>query len=409
MTWRQGPSTGPCPDFKAVRMAELSARGAPGTVTLANWRQAPFSQRAFHDVGALVPVERIDPAGRAGMLPPDPNPIDHILFEDHEGRERSLGEVLESTWTRGLVVLRGGRVVTERYCRGYDGTRPHILFSVTKSVTGALAGVLVDRGALDPDGAVTRYVPEVAASAYGDCSVRHVLDMTVNSSLVEDYNDRTGDYGRYRRATLWNPPEPGIDPGTLHGFLAGMPRAPGPHGEVFRYLSPNTDLLGWVLERAAGRSFAALLSELVWQPVGAEAAAVVTVDREGTARTAGGLCVLPRDLARFGEMMRRDGAAQGREVVPAWWVSDIREGGDTGPWLRGGMSYLLPAGRYRSQWYQVGDASGAFCAIGIHGQWLWIDPAREVVIAKVSAQPDPISDAIDLTLIRAFDALAAAL
>lgn len=160
---------------------------------------------------------------------------------------------------------------------------------------------------------------------------------------------------------------------------------------------------------AVGRSFAALLSELVWQPVGAEAAAVVTVDREGTARTAGGLCVLPRDLARFGEMMRRDGAAQGREVVPAWWVSDIRAGGDAGPWLRGGMSYLLPAGRYRSQWYQVGNASGAFCAIGIHGQWLWIDPAREVVIAKVSAQPDPISDAIDLVLIRAFDALAAAL
>ena len=390
-------------------MADPSAHDAAGPVTLANWREAPFSRRSFHDVGALVPVERIDPAGRPWTLPPDPHVIDHVRFEDHDGRERSLGEVLESTWTRGLVVLRGGRLVAERYGQGYDGTRPHILFSVTKSVTAALAGVLAERGVLDPDSAVTRYVPEVAASAYGDCSVRHVLDMTVNSSFVEDYTDRTGDYGRYRRATLWNPTEPGEDPGTLHGFLAGMPRAPGPHGEVFRYLSPNTDLLGWVLERAAGRRFAALLSELVWQPIGAEAAALVTVDREGTARTAGGLCVLPRDLARFGEMMRRDGAAQGHPVVPAWWVGDIRQGGDNAPWQRGDMSYLFPAGRYRSQWYQTGNASGAYCAIGIHGQWLWIDPAREVVIAKVSAQPDPLSDAADLCLIRAFDALAAAL
>jgi CubicO group peptidase (beta-lactamase class C family) len=390
-------------------MTDLSAEGTAGPVTLANWRQAPFNRQSFHDVGALVPVERIDPAGRASALPPDPHPIDHIQFEDQDGRERTLGEVLESTWTRGLVVLRGGRLVAERYGEGYDGTRPHILFSVSKSVTAALAGVLVDRGELDPDSAVTRYLPEVAASAYGDCSVRHVLDMTVNSSFVEDYNDWSGDYGRYRRATLWNPSEPGVDPGTLHGFLAGMPRAPGPHGEVFRYLSPNTDLLGWVLERAAGRSFAALLSELVWQPIGTEAAAVVTVDREGTARTAGGLCVLPRDLARFGEMMRCDGVAQGHRVLPAWWVSDILEGGDSAPWHRGAMSYLFPAGRYRTQWYQVGNASGAFCAIGIHGQWLWIDLAREVVIAKVSAQPDPTSDAIDLALIRAFDALAAAL
>ncbi len=188
-----------------------------------------------------------------------------------------------------------------------------------------------------------------------------------------------------------------------------MPRAPEPHGEVFRYLSPNSDLLGWLLERAAGQSFVELLSEYVWRPMGAEGAAVVTVDGAGAARTAGGLCVLPRDLARFGEMMRLGGAAGGREIIPARWVDDIRSGGDSAPWRRGDLHDLFPEGRYRSQWYQTGKASGAFCAIGIHGQWLWIDPEREVVVAMVSAQPDPVSDAIDLTLIRGFDALAGAL
>ncbi len=378
-------------------------------MTLGNWRQPPFSRQAFHNVEALVPVHRIAPAGRSWTLTAEPHAIDRIAFEDRDGGERRFGEVLETSFARGLVVLRGGRIVAERYGLGYDGTRPHILFSVTKSITAALAGVLVESGALDPEGPVTGHLPEVASSAYGDCSVRHVLDMTVSSSFQEDYDDTAGDYARYRRATLWNPMPPGTDSETLHGFLATMPRASDPHGEIFRYLSPNTDLLGWLLERASGRRFAELLSDHLWQPLGAEAAAVVTVDGEGAARTAGGLCVRPRDLARFGELMRLGGAAGGREIVPAWWVQDIRTGGDSAPWLRGDLNYLFPEGRYRSQWYQTGQASGAFCAIGIHGQWLWIDPEREVVIAMVSAQPDPLSDAIDLTLIRAFDALAAAL
>lgn len=390
-------------------MTARSADTHSRAVTLANWRLAPHSSWAFHNVDALVPVHRIAPAADPWTLARDPQPIDAIAFADADGRERRLDEVLDATFTRGLVVLRGGRIVAERYGQGYDGSRPHILFSVTKSVAGVLAGVLADRGALDPGRPVTDYVPEVAGSAYGDCTVRHLLDMTVSATFEEDYLNADGDYARYRRATLWNPVPPGVAPETLRSFLATLPRGPEPHGTVFHYLSPNADLLGWVLERAGGRRFADLLADLVWQPMGAEAEALLTVDAEGTARAGGGLCVLPRDLARFGEMLRLGGAAQGRQVVPAAWVDDIRRGGDSGPWQRGELASQFPQGRYRSQWYQTGNATGAYCAIGIHGQWLWIDPAREVVIAKVSAQPEPISDAIDRLLVRAFEALAAAL
>ena len=305
-------------------MSSPPLNGAPGAATLANWRLEPFSTQAFHNVDELIAVSPIPAAGDAWPLAADPQPIDRIAFEDHEGRERLVGEVLESTFTRGLVVLRAGRIVAERYARGYDGTRPHILFSVSKSITGALAGVLVDRGVLDPSNGVTAYIPELAASAYGDCTVRDVLDMTVSASFSEVYDDLTGDYGRYRRATGWNPPLPGEDPGTLHGFLGTVPRGPGRHGEAFSYLSPNSDLLGWVIERAAGQRFSALLSESLWAPMGAEAPAYITVDCGGTARSAGGLCLLPRDLARFGELMRLNGAARGRQVLPACWVADIR-------------------------------------------------------------------------------------
>ena len=374
------------------------------SVTLANWRKAPHSSQSFHNVDKLIPISRIEGPAQAWQFEAEPQSLESLVFEDQLGQERQLPEVLDTTATRGLVVLQGGRLVAERYSQGYDGTTPHILFSVSKSLTGAMAGILVDQGMLDPESPAINYVPEVADSAYGDCTVRHVLDMTVSCSFSEEYLDQSGDYIRYRRATLWDPALPGKDPGTLHGLLTTLSPAPEPHGAVFNYLSPNSDFLGWVLERASGQDFSSLFSTLVWKPMGAEADAYVTVDSEGAPRTAGGICVLPRDLARFGEMMRLGG----KDILPSWWVEDIRHHGDSEPWKKGDMVDLFPKGRYRSKWYQTGKASGAFCGIGIHGQWLWIDPRREVVIAKVSAQAEPVDDDTDMLLILAFEAIAAA-
>jgi CubicO group peptidase (beta-lactamase class C family) len=158
------------------------------------------------------------------------------------------------------------------------------------------------------------------------------------------------------------------------------------------------------VERASGQDFAGLYSDLIWRPMGAEASAYVTVDAVGSPRSAGGICALPRDLARLGEIMRLGG----KGILPDWWVQDIRSGGESEPWKKGEFHHMFPSGRYRSQWYQTGSASGAFCAIGIHGQWLWVDPQREVVIAKVSAQEEPVDEEIDFTLIRAFEAIAEA-
>jgi hypothetical protein len=374
------------------------------SVTLANWRTAPYSSQSFHNVDKLIPVSRIEGPEQACQLAAELQSLESLVFEDHHGQRRQLPEVLDATATRGLVVLQRGRIVAERYRQGYDGTTPHILFSVSKSLTGAMAGILVDKGMLDPESPAITYIPEVAGSAYGDCTVRHVLDMTVSSSFSEEYLDQSGDYIRYRRATLWDPPLPGKDPGTLHDLLASLSRASEPHGEVFNYLSPNSDFLGWIMERVSGQDFSSLFSTLVWKPMGAEADAYVTVDSEGAPRTAGGICVLPRDLARFGEMVRLGG----KGILPSWWVEDIRHDGDSGPWKKGDMVKLFPNGRYRSKWYQTGHASGAFCGIGIHGQWLWIDPRREVVIAKVSAQEEPVNDDTDMLLVLAFEEIAKA-
>ena len=397
----------------ATSIAELM-RGFPPPpdrqVTLANWRLAPFNRWAFHNMRQILPTAAIHRAnGAAAAMGRDPHAIERVTFHGPDGKEWTVGRMLAATCTDGFMVLQRGRVAAEIYAAGQRPETPHIVFSVSKSVTGSLAGVLVERGRLDPDAPVTRYIPEAAGSAYGDCTVRHVLDMTVSTAFVEDYLDTTGDFARYRVATGWNPVATGLEPLDLRGFLLTMKRGALPHGQKFHYVSPNSDLLGWILERASGVPYAELLSDAIWRPMGAEFDAYVTVDRLGAPRTAGGICVTLRDLARFGELMRRGGTAQGRQVLPKSWVDDILARGDPEAWRLGSTFGFLPGGRYRSKWYVTGNAHGAFCAIGIHDQWIYVDQEAELVIAKQSSQAVPSDPQMDQLHLAAFDALARAL
>jgi CubicO group peptidase (beta-lactamase class C family) len=375
-------------------------------VNLGNWRQAPWSRWAFQHVADILPVAPIagDPE-RTQPLPRSHRDLSGVAFSDASGRGWTVGQMLAQTDTDGFLVLHAGKLAFEWYGNGLTPTRPHIAFSVSKSITAILAGILVARGELDPEAPVVRYIPEAAGTAYGDCSVRHVLDMTVAITFEESYLDETGAFARYRVATGWNPPSQAAPATDLKSFLLTLPRASGPHGERFHYVSPNSDMLGWIIERAAGRAFAPLLSELIWQPMGAEIDAYVTIDSEGAARTAGGICVSLPDLARFGEMMRNRGRVGNRPIVPLSWITDILDNGDPAAWAKGTMAHLLPGGRYRSKWYVTGNDHGAWCAIGIHGQWLYIDPKAELVIAKFSSQSLPLDDATDRLMLKAFAAI----
>jgi hypothetical protein len=380
-------------------------------VTLANWRQSPWNSWAFHHVPEIIPVMRVahDPA-RVAALPEAPQAIGDLAFTGPGTAHWTVARMLPATATDGFIVLRSGRIAFEWYGGGLGAGDPHIVFSVSKSITGILAGILVERGQLDPDAPVVRHVPEAAGSAYGDCTVRHVLDMTVGIAFVENYLDTTGDFARYRAATGWNPVENHAPAMDLRSFLVTLKRDPDPHGGRFHYASPNSDMLGWILERAGGLPYARLLTEHVWSKLGAQADAHVTVDRLGAARAAGGICATLRDLARFGEMVRNLGRVGGTQIVPRWWIEDILTNGDRHAWLaQPTAAKFLPAGRYRNQWYMVGNDSGAHCAIGIHGQWIYIDPAAEMVIAKLSSQPLPVDVATDHLLLAAFAAIAGAL
>ena len=173
-------------------MTQLMHGFPPSTdpqVTLANWRQAPFSRWAFHHVRELVPSAEIanDPADVHEW------PIDHVELGDipiggaGEVRPLSFDEFLADTSTDGIVLAKGGRIVFERYANGMTETTPHILMSVSKSLLGLVAGVLATSGELEPDREVMDLVPEVGGTAYEGATIRHLLDMRAGVAFDEDY------------------------------------------------------------------------------------------------------------------------------------------------------------------------------------------------------------------------------
>jgi CubicO group peptidase (beta-lactamase class C family) len=375
-------------------------------VTLANWRQQPFSDWSFHNVRRLLPTANIAASKAPSPVQDSLVELGHVAFEGLGKKQTTLAAMLRDTRTKGLIVMQRGRIASEWYAHGLDATTPHIVFSVSKSITATLGGVLADKGLLDPNRPVTDYVPEVAASVYGGCNVRHLLDMTVGISFVEDYLDPDGDVARYRLAVGWDATPPGKSSPALREYLAQQKPDGKKHGETFHYVSTNTDLLGWVYERAAGRAYSDLLSEYLWQPMGAETDAYITLDREGAMRTAGGICAAPRDLVRFGEMIRRRGLANGKQVVPGWWIDDIVANGDPAVWARGEFMHMFPDASYRSNFYQIDRKRHTLCCWGIHCQFIYIDPPSEVVIVRNGADPIPADEESVMAWRRAFDAVA---
>ena len=375
-------------------------------VTLSNWRKAPFSAWGFRNVRRLIPTANIAASGHPVPLETSLEEIGHVEFSGQDGKPTTVSRALRATSTDALVVLRRGRIAAEWYGDGMNAITPHIVFSVSKSICGALGGILVDRGLLDPDDRVIEYVPELASSVYAGCTVRHLLDMSVGIAFSEDYEDPKGDVVRYRHAAGWDPLPPGEAPIDLRSFLALQKPDGQKHGELFHYVSTNTDVLGWVYERACDQPYADILSEYLWTPLGAERDAYITVDAHDAMRAAGGICVTPRDLARFAEMIRRRGVANGQQVVPGAWIDDINERGDPDIWARGELAEYFPQASYRSKWYRIDRTRNVLVALGIHGQWIYIHPQAELVIIRMASEHTPLDPDAVRGWRRGFDAIA---
>jgi CubicO group peptidase (beta-lactamase class C family) len=321
-----------------------------------------------------------------------------------DDRQSTLAEVLAETWTDAVVILHDGRIVLESYDNGMAPDTVHLLMSVTKSVVGCVAGVLISRGLLDPAVPIDLYVPEITGSGYSGASTRDLLDMRTGVLFREEYTNPYSEVRQMERYMGWRPGlSPGYD-GGMYAFLASM-GAVGPHGGSFVYRSADTDMLGWVCERAAGVRMADLISDLIWRPIGAEFPAEITCDGVGSAIHDGGMSATALDVARFGQMLLDDGFVASEAVVPATLLAQSRT---IDPDIRGAFASsaseaTLSGGWYRNQfWYVPGPLGDLQVCLGIHGQMVVVDRATKTVSVKMSSWPAAQTPPYLVDTLRAF-------
>jgi CubicO group peptidase (beta-lactamase class C family) len=352
----------------------------------------PFSEWTFTHMNRLLPVERVS-RGEATALPREPISLDAVRY----GAGHTLADLHRRTFTTAFVVLRDGLLVHEAYPGTFarPGARMQ-LFSVSKSVLSMMIGIALADGAIDSLGdPVARYRPDFRGTAYQDVTLAQLLDMTSGVGDLEVWDRPDSGIKRFERAVAGG--------GDVFGVVRSAPRS-APAGERFNYSTFDSQVLGWVLEAATGQTLAAYASRNLWAPVGAERDGYYWLTRRHprTAVSAGSLNATARDLARLGQVMVDDGRAAGRRVVPADWVRRSRT-------PRHPVGSLGPSGYphygYANHWWTLDN--GAFTAVGVHGQYLYVDPAARVVIVKCSAWPTQDDQLLDAETIAALRAVAA--
>jgi CubicO group peptidase (beta-lactamase class C family) len=269
----------------------------------------------------------------------------------------------------GVMVVQGGHIRLERYGLGATPDTRWTSFSVAKSFTSTLVGAALRDGAIHSlDDKVTRYIPELAAGAYRDVTVRQLLTMTSGVRWNEDYVDPRSDVAMMYEGVR----QPGVP--LLVTYMSPLPREFAP-GEHWIYKTGETDLIGILVARATGKTLAAYLSEKIWKPYGMASDALWLKDEvDGTEAGGSGLSATLGDYARLGQFLLDGGIAGGRPVLAEGWIADAtHKHADIGVAGRG----------YGYQWWTYDN--GAFAGIGIFGQLLYVDPARHLVIVQLAA------------------------
>ncbi len=359
----------------------------------------PFNEWSFTHMNWLMPTERVT-RGVTRPLPVNHQPLD--LTYRFADIDFSLTELHRRTFTTAFVVLHRGEIVHESYPGACAGPRSRMqLFSVSKSVTSMLFGIALADGAIGSvKDRVTDYRPDFHGTAYAECTLADLLDMTSGVGEAEVWDVPDSGIKRFEQAVMGG--------GDVAEVVRSAPHRAAP-GESFNYSTFDAQILGWVLEAATGKSLAAYAAERLWCHIGADRDAYywLTRARPRTAIGGGSFNATARDVARLGLLMANDGMAGGRQIVPRDWVRRAR-GADL-PQLAVGN--LGPSGYphygYANQWWTLGSSSfDAFTGVGVHGQYLFVDPAADVVIVKCSAWPTQDDERRDRETITALRRIA---
>jgi CubicO group peptidase (beta-lactamase class C family) len=370
--------------------------GAP-IIPRATWDLGPYNRWTFQNIRDMTPTTRVwRGRGPASDLPESIEHIGGIRFT-HEGVERSIDEVLADTFTDGFLIMHRGRIISETYMNGMQRQTTHLSQSVAKSVTGAVAGILIHQGLIDPEAPLTQYLPELEQTAYRGATVQHVLDMTSGVLFDEAYTAGDSHMAKVDVACGWKDPKDPSWPENMWQFILTLTELECPHGDSFRYRSIETDVLAHVMQRATGTLLADLVAEYLWAPLGAEEDGYFTVDRGGYALADGGFNATLRDYGRFAQMITNGGHFNGREIVPRAWIAATKAGNHD----LFGDNYraVLPNGAYHNQFWIEDVDRPVLVGRGVFGQILYMDQDAEFTAVKLSSWPEFLNaDRTKLTL-----------
>jgi CubicO group peptidase (beta-lactamase class C family) len=379
-------------------------QGIPPTresqVTMANYRDYPMSMWAFRNAGAVLNTVMIP---REGDMQPLPGPlrpeIGERRFTDPQGRELSFDALFQANYADGVLVMQGGRLLHEAYFHEFNEGSHHIWFSMTKSLASTVFGLLVAQGKVDLDASPVKYIPELKGSGFERVTIQQVLDHTSAINFKENYTDLQSDFALYYAPALnmgWLPGAADVQPADakvygVQDFLVQFIQ-PDPAlepGEAFDYNSSNADLLGWLIARISGEPLQDYIQRNVWAKLGAEHDAYIAVDRALVPVATGGMNTTLRDAARFGMMIRDRGEFGGQQVIPAQWVDASLEVSDK---VAANMAANPKYGEepwtaYHNMWWILDADKGEYCAVGIHGQVIYINRSADTVMAWFSSQP----------------------
>jgi len=368
---------------------------------------APFNRWSYQHMRMFYPTANVPAADKPVPLSKtiDWGMEDGVkVMEPGTGKTKSMADFLKETWTDAIVVIRSDQIVYENYMNGMTPNTPHQMMSATKSFCGLLGLMAVEEGKLKESDKVTEYVPElkVKDGAFANATFGQVLNMTNSMDFTEDYADPRSGIRTYGAVLGWTPKVEGIEyPASLYEYLVTL-KADKEHkdGEIFHYQTPKTDVVNWVTNRVNNQSFQEALYEKVWSKIGTEGETYVLLDTNATLVAGGGLNATPYNLARFAMMMLNGGKFNGKQVVPASVVDKIATGGSIEAFDKGPDSddvvHRKGEWSYRGQWW-VKHTKGmeAFMAIGIHGQWIYIDRNHDIAIVKLSSMPPSKDEYLD--------------
>lgn len=313
--------------------------------------------------------------------------------------------------TDGFLVMHEGKIITEIYSDDFTPTANHGLASLSRNFVASSVGILADRKQLDVNSPVETYMPEMSESGFAGATVQQLLDMRsgVASSMMQIMKASGLSASDEADPT---PPE------GVHQLLLTLPKEVE-HGGPFKYRAGDTELLGCLCERVAGKGMGQVVSELIWQPMGAQQDADLMLDKRQTPMYSGGMAASLRDAARFGLLWVNEGASNGNQIIPAAFVHDTRHGdkevqnafiNSAAPNNKHFFGLMASPGKmYKNQTWNLDENRGTVLMYGAGGQIIYTDPPAGLMCTVLSHWPGAFVPERVQGWLNALDALRAAL